>query len=458
MVRIEVSLQDVKFNKVIENVPLKAIKPDEAKPRKVKKTHILTIKVYDTGHGMSKSFLAHQIFEAYQKEDLDSPGIGLSLALCRSTVEEMGGHIVADSEEGKWTVISVSLPVTLIDKKSKFEQRNRQGSYASTDTATPDLNVAFCGCENSVSLCALRNDLLQKFGMVDVTDELNKGKIEKVDIIFIAPDGLTDEEESFPLTKGIPIPLSIIMPIDQQWKKRLSLREKEFFEQISAKSRHVREVQRPLTYKNVQKLFGIIRHFCFQSAHNSVASPDDNPVDSSDKINVETSSVEEEIESSTEQDTRNPFEETFSAASLVKSFKVLVVEDNPINTKIITALLRRAEIDFIEAVDGEQGVEMFKQELPALVLLDINMPKMNGFDAAIAMRAHPSPYQHHIAAVTALSSEVDRARGFEAGMDAWYTKPMRMARLIEEIKRVRDAQKKLSFNFSDQQNFSPSLS
>ncbi|MCO5613634.1 hypothetical protein L7F22_067912 [Adiantum nelumboides] len=224
----------------------------------------------------------------------------------------------------------------------------------------------------------------------------------------------------------------------------------------SQKTQKLGEAQKTPKRRKTYTNRGIIRHFCFQSAHNSVASPDDNPVVSSDNNNIETSSVEE-IKSIAEQDTRNPFEDTISA-SFVKSFKVLVVGDNPINTKIITALFRRAEIDFIEAVDGEQRVEMFKQELPALVLLDINMPKMNGFDAATAMRAHPSPYQDDIAAVTALGSGVDRARGFEAGMDAWYTKPMRMARLIEEIRRVRDAQKKLSFNFSDQQNFSPPLS
>ncbi|MCO5590290.1 hypothetical protein L7F22_044259 [Adiantum nelumboides] len=202
-------------------------------------------------------------------------------------------------------------------------------------------------------------------------------------------------------------------------------------------SHTVREVERPLTFGNVQKLFGFIRNYRGQSSRSSVSSSESKASVSHAKGNV-TSSNAEETKPVPVTTTQSSIDEKL-CSSQTASFKVLVVEDNPINAKIVTALLRRAGIDFLEAVNGEEGVEVFKRELPAVVLLDINMPKMNGFDAAVAMRAHPSPYQHHIAAVTALSSEADRVRGFEAGMDAWYTKPMRMGRLIEEVQKLREA-------------------
>ncbi|PWN87969.1 putative response regulator recevier domain protein, partial [Acaromyces ingoldii] len=121
---------------------------------------------------------------------------------------------------------------------------------------------------------------------------------------------------------------------------------------------------------------------------------------------------------------------------------VLVVEDNPLNAKILTTLLRRAGLEYIEAKDGRQAVDLFERHRPRVVLLDINMPIMNGFEACQAMRrlqeAWGRPNEAHtIIAVTALSSEADKLRGQEAGVDEWHTKPLRLSGLVAKLQRWR---------------------
>lgn len=123
-------------------------------------------------------------------------------------------------------------------------------------------------------------------------------------------------------------------------------------------------------------------------------------------------------------------------------FSVLCCEDNPLNMRILTTMLRQAEIEFHEAVDGVQAVEQFKKHLPAVTLLDINMPRMMGFESCVLMRQHVAQQLtleeqaergFKIVAVTALSDGFHQQKGIECGMDAWFTKPLQMRRLKHDL-------------------------
>ncbi|EPQ29987.1 uncharacterized protein PFL1_02660 [Pseudozyma flocculosa PF-1] len=123
-------------------------------------------------------------------------------------------------------------------------------------------------------------------------------------------------------------------------------------------------------------------------------------------------------------------------------FVVMVVEDNPLNMRIMTTMLDRAGIRYVQAWNGREAVDLFREHLPHVVLLDITMPIMDGFQACAEIRklrpAHlvrddGSP-RHRIIAVTALSSEADRLRGREAGMDDWLKKPLKMSSLMSDLK------------------------
>lgn len=133
-----------------------------------------------------------------------------------------------------------------------------------------------------------------------------------------------------------------------------------------------------------------------------------------------------------------------SAASLQKprKFSVLCCEDNPLNMRILTTMLRQSKIEFHEAVDGVEAVEQFKKHLPAVTLLDINMPRMMGFEACQLMRKHVEELlsqpkseraRFKIVAVTALSDRFHQQRGLECGMDAWFTKPLQMRQLKMDL-------------------------
>ncbi|RSH89901.1 hypothetical protein EHS25_001887 [Saitozyma podzolica] len=119
--------------------------------------------------------------------------------------------------------------------------------------------------------------------------------------------------------------------------------------------------------------------------------------------------------------------------------RVLVVEDNPVNRKILTTMLKRVACRFAEAGDGNDAVITFNAFHPDLVLLDINMPIKNGFQAAAEMREieHAQGRRSaRIIAVTALSGETHRRKGIEASIDLWLVKPVRIKQLKEEVERM----------------------
>lgn len=118
------------------------------------------------------------------------------------------------------------------------------------------------------------------------------------------------------------------------------------------------------------------------------------------------------------------------------------------NLRILVTLLKKANIpNLVQARDGVEAVEAFEAHWPHVVLLDINMPRKNGFDAAREMRClerendggedSVAAYRPRIVAVTALSMESDKLKGFEAGVDEWLTKPLRLASLVKDVEAWR---------------------
>ncbi|KAL9940092.1 hypothetical protein V8E36_000797 [Tilletia maclaganii] len=127
-------------------------------------------------------------------------------------------------------------------------------------------------------------------------------------------------------------------------------------------------------------------------------------------------------------------------------FRVLVVEDNPINLKLLTTLCKHLKIKYEEAMDGVEAVEKYLSFRPSVVLLDISLPEQDGFQAAAQMRSHP-PFTSHpprIVAITALSSEQDKIRGLtECGMDIWLTKPVSTRTLQKDLLEMESEWKAL---------------
>jgi signal transduction histidine kinase/ActR/RegA family two-component response regulator len=119
--------------------------------------------------------------------------------------------------------------------------------------------------------------------------------------------------------------------------------------------------------------------------------------------------------------------------------RVLVADDNPVNQKIAQLLLRKRKLVVTLADDGRQAVEAFEAHAFDLVLMDVQMPEMNGFEAVAAIRAleHTQGRRHTpIVAVTAHAMAGDREKCLEAGMDAYLSKPLRRQQLFDLVDEI----------------------
>jgi len=116
--------------------------------------------------------------------------------------------------------------------------------------------------------------------------------------------------------------------------------------------------------------------------------------------------------------------------------KVLVVEDEEDVRELVAFKLSSAGYDVTVAVDGEEGLAQARLIRPDLVLLDWMTPRLNGLDAAIAMRADPELAAIPVILLTAKSQERDVERGFSAGIDDYIVKPFSPKELVSRIEAV----------------------
>lgn len=103
---------------------------------------------------------------------------------------------------------------------------------------------------------------------------------------------------------------------------------------------------------------------------------------------------------------------------------ILVIEDNEQNIYLVRYLLRACGHRISEARDGHEGVAMAKAEAPDLILLDIQLPQMDGYEVARALRKDPALDAVPIVAVTSYAMDGDREKVLEAGCDAYIEKPI----------------------------------
>ena len=113
---------------------------------------------------------------------------------------------------------------------------------------------------------------------------------------------------------------------------------------------------------------------------------------------------------------------------------ILHIEDNEFNRKIVRDLLSRESYRLIEAIDGELGVVMAIQQLPDLILMDLQMPKMSGLEATRQLRANPKTANIPIIAVTSFALSGDDQKALEAGANAYLAKPYSPRKLLSLIR------------------------
>lgn len=114
--------------------------------------------------------------------------------------------------------------------------------------------------------------------------------------------------------------------------------------------------------------------------------------------------------------------------------KILIVEDNAMNRALLMAILKPEGYELLTAENGQIGVEMAARELPDLILMDVMLPVMNGYDATRKIKANPATRHIPIVAVTANAVPTERDRALDAGCDGYITKPVDTRALPNQVK------------------------
>jgi two-component system, cell cycle response regulator DivK len=116
--------------------------------------------------------------------------------------------------------------------------------------------------------------------------------------------------------------------------------------------------------------------------------------------------------------------------------RILVVEDNEENRDALSRRLQRRGFEVLFAADGKAGVEMSKTEKPDLVLMDMNMPELDGWEATRQIKADPAAQNIPVIALTAHAMTGDRERALEAGCTDYHTKPVEFPKLLAQIEAI----------------------
>jgi two-component system cell cycle response regulator DivK len=116
--------------------------------------------------------------------------------------------------------------------------------------------------------------------------------------------------------------------------------------------------------------------------------------------------------------------------------KILIVEDNEENRDALSRRLQRRGFEVVMAADGKVGVEMAQTEKPDLVLMDMNMPELDGWEATRQIRAAAETQRLPVIALTAHAMAGDRDRALEAGCADYHTKPVDFPKLLAQIEAL----------------------
>jgi CheY-like chemotaxis protein len=117
----------------------------------------------------------------------------------------------------------------------------------------------------------------------------------------------------------------------------------------------------------------------------------------------------------------------------MRNRKILVIEDNALNMKLVRSLLKIGKFEILEAEDAESGIQLMRQHLPDLVLMDVQLPGMNGLKATRMIKRDPTIKEIPIVALTSYAMQGDEEKAAEAGCSGYITKPIDTKSFLQVI-------------------------
>jgi len=116
--------------------------------------------------------------------------------------------------------------------------------------------------------------------------------------------------------------------------------------------------------------------------------------------------------------------------------KILLIEDNEMNRDMLSRRLERHGFKLVMAKDGQEGVQLSVEEIPDLILMDMSLPVLDGWEATKQIKSNEKTSHIPIIALTAHAMSGDREKAMEAGCDEYDTKPINLPRLLEKIEAL----------------------
>jgi len=354
----------------------------------------IAFSVRDMGIGIPKD-KQHAIFGAFEQADGSTTrnfgGTGLGLAISKQLVEMMGGSLELESEPGKGSEFYFILPFekrNVIFERRKLPIQNIAGKTALiVDDNKTNRKILSRMVENfKMTAHAVP-------GAVEGLDYLHKHKVDLI-LLDVRMPKMDGKEFLQRLIKGNMAPEAKIIVLSSSG----SVAESKWF-----KARGCSDfLNKPIKQKRLLEV--ILKTFQVQSAQKS-----DKKRRADDKPEGE-----------------QPY----------ASVRVLLAEDNLINQKVATRILQKEGVQVIIAKDGEEAVQLLQSEKPDLVLMDVQMPKMDGFEATGVIRSLPDEFSSvPVIAMTAHAMKGDRERCLAAGMNDYLSKPIQRNDLFEKIKK-----------------------
>ena len=121
--------------------------------------------------------------------------------------------------------------------------------------------------------------------------------------------------------------------------------------------------------------------------------------------------------------------------SMTDNITILIIEDNDLNRKLVHTLLLAEGYQVIEATDAETGLQLARDHLPAIILMDIQLPGMDGLDATRIIKKDPVLRDIRVVALTSFAMQADQDKAMAAGCDGYITKPIDIRTLMGTIKQ-----------------------
>lgn len=355
-----------------------------------RKFQTVQLSVKDTGIGIPAEKL-QSIFESFTQADSSTTrkygGTGLGLTIARNLAEMMGGELSVTSKAGKGSVFSLRLDMEIVNEKASVALTQRQ---ALRRVLVVDDNVTNCQLMQNI------------FGYMGIECRWCTGGAEALEILEN-----TGENELFDLiVTDHQMPEMDGITLVGKIKQSLQGRRQPFILMLSSldKGMCVQEageagidlfLSKPVKLQELNSILQSI--FGHEELHRAGGAQ------------------KPEIKKITEH------------------ASVLVAEDEPVNMLLISEVLLKMGFSVIKASNGKQALELLASHRPTVILMDVNMPEMDGLEATRLIRGLPEPQRHiPIIALTAGAMKEDRERCLGAGMNSFISKPFR----LEEIEGV----------------------